>query len=63
MFASPAEYVDLKKQRKIAVTASLFLDKEKTDLFSRFDVIEVFLNDDHSLKNIVHYKDAFYSQI
>ncbi len=39
--ASPSEFVDIYKQRKMAATAELYLAYHETKLQPRFDVIEV----------------------
>ncbi len=41
-FAEAREYVTLSKQRKIIITAELWLQQHETKLQPRFDVIEVY---------------------
>ena len=55
----PFEAVDAAKQKKIKAAAALFLKESNYSVFSRFDVIEVYLNSDLTLKKINHIKDAF----
>ncbi|MCL2508276.1 MAG: YraN family protein [Oscillospiraceae bacterium] len=59
MIAAPGESVDLRKQKKISATAADFLSKHPTELYARFDVIEVYLDREHRLKKIEHIKSAF----
>lgn len=56
--ASPKEFVDLNKQRKIIACASEYLAKFHTDLQPRFDVIEVFC-ENNEIKSINHLENAF----
>ncbi|HRT82999.1 MAG TPA: YraN family protein, partial [Oscillospiraceae bacterium] len=57
--AAPREAVTYYKQKRICGVAAAFLQKHKYDLQPRFDVIEVFLNDDYKLEKINHIKNAF----
>ena len=60
-FAYAREYVSKDKQRKIIATANYWLAIRPTKLQPRFDVIEVYTNDDQ-LKNspqINHIENAF----
>lgn len=59
--ATPAESVGIQKQRKICAVAAAFLQKHRYDLQPRFDVIEVYLDEDSKLKKINHIKNAFES--
>ena len=63
MIAPPMEAVTKEKQRKISMTAGAFLAWEKIDLPARFDVIEVYLRQDLTLKDIHHIKNAFQSAV
>lgn len=56
--AEPAEFVDIIKQRKIASTAALYLEKNPTDLQPRFDVAEVFC-ENNQIKSIKYLENAF----
>lgn len=56
--ATPREFVDDKKQKKIIATSSIFLSRHKTDLQPRFDVIEVYMQD-NKIKSIKHLENAF----
>jgi putative endonuclease len=58
--ANPAEYVDMKKQRKIILTSSYFISQYKIDIPMRFDVIEVYFSgDDFKNYKLNHIVDAF----
>ncbi|MBQ7542484.1 MAG: YraN family protein [Clostridia bacterium] len=63
MIAPPSESVGREKQRRIAMAAAQYLRREKADLLSRFDVIEVYLDADGGLKEINHIQNAFDSTI
>lgn len=56
--ARPKEFVDYSKQQKIIATAQLYLQSEKTSLQPRFDVIEVYC-DNNIIKSIKHLENAF----
>lgn len=56
--ASPAEFVDKIKQEKIAVTASIYLQSNPTELQPRFDIVEVF-SENNRIKSIKHLENAF----
>jgi len=60
-FAQAREYVDLNKQRRIRMSASLYLSQYPTRLQPRFDVIEVYAPDGPETKKpeILHMEDAF----
>lgn len=58
MLASPAEFVDERKQKRIAAVAARYMQKEK-DCVARFDVIEVYLDEDGYLTDINHIRNAF----
>ena len=55
---APADAVDTFKRRKIISTAKLFLKDYKMKRQPRFDIIEVYFNDDKPYK-INHIIDAF----
>ncbi|MBQ6381916.1 MAG: YraN family protein [Clostridia bacterium] len=59
--ARPAEYVGKEKQRKLALTASLFAASRKLKNPIRFDVAEVFFPEEENYKvyKINYMKDAF----
>lgn len=61
VFADAREYVDLRKQDKIRITASMYLSQNPTDLQPRFDVIEIYAPQGaETLKpEIIHMEDAF----
>ncbi len=56
--AAPAEFVDSSKQRKIAETAAIYLQKYPTELQPRFDVAEVFC-ENNNIKSIKYLENAF----
>ena len=57
--ASPREFVDLSKQKKIIACAKQYLVNNPTKLQPRFDVIEVICSDDNEIKSIKHLENAF----
>ena len=60
-FAQGREYVDLRKQDKIRVTASVYLSQNPTKLQPRFDVIEIYAPEGAQTAEpvIEHMEDAF----
>lgn len=56
--ASPREFVDDAKQRKIIATANYFLADTKIELQPRFDVIEIYMNN-NKIKSLIHLENAF----
>jgi putative endonuclease len=60
-FAQAREFVDRRKQDRIRVTASIYLETHPTDLQPRFDVIEIYAPDGRQthLPEIIHLEDAF----
>lgn len=60
-FAQAREYVDIRKQDKIRITASIYLSQNPTALQPRFDVIEIYAPDGTSTLSpeIYHMEDAF----
>ena len=58
-FAHAREYVGYHKQRKIRATANLWLMSRQTKLQPRFDVIEVYMQDEAAVPQIVHIENAF----
>ena len=63
MIATPAESVDTRKQKRIALAAAQYLKSEPPGLCTRFDVIEVYLGKDDALLDIRHIQNAFDSAI
>ncbi|NLB36384.1 MAG: YraN family protein [Clostridiales bacterium] len=61
--AQPKESVDYSKQKKLSVTALEFLGNNPYQMSCRFDVIEVFLDENYGLIKINHIKDAFEAAI
>ncbi len=60
-FAAPAEFVDRRKQDRIRITASLYLQSHPMQLQPRFDVIEIYAPDGAETvrPEIHHIEDAF----
>ena len=60
-FAAAREYVDIRKQNRIRMTASLYLSQHPTKLQPRFDVIEIYAPEGiHTTHpEILHMEDAF----
>lgn len=56
----PSEWVDKQKQKKLMMSAALYLQNNPTDLQPRFDVIEVVLaKGSQELVSINHIENAF----
>ena len=60
-FALAREYVDRRKQDRIRMTASIYLEEHPTSLQPRFDVIEIYAPLGHKTHSpeIIHLEDAF----
>ena len=60
-FAKGREFVDRRKQEKIILTASFWIEENTVDLQPRFDVIEIYAPDGIKTQNpkINHIIDAF----
>jgi len=60
-FAQAREFVDMRKQDRIRMTASIYLSENPTKLQPRFDVIEIYAPEGiHTLHpEIYHMEDAF----
>ena len=60
-FAEAKEYVDSNKQRRLRMTAAIYLSEYPSELPSRFDVIEIYAPDGPATKKpeIIHMEDAF----
>ena len=56
--AEPKEFVDENKMKKIIATAQLYMSYKKVDLQPRFDIVEVFLENDRP-KSAKHLENAF----
>ncbi len=54
----PYEYVNISKQRKIFVTANIYLQHNGFGLKPRFDVAEVFVSDNGSMR-LNYFENAF----
>lgn len=58
--ANPSEWVDKRKQKKIMMTASIYMQNNPQELQPRFDVIEIILEKGTKrLLNINHIENAF----
>ncbi len=58
----PYEYVNREKQRKIFVTANIYLQHNGFGLKPRFDVAEVFVGDNGSMR-LNYFENAFGAEI
>ena len=60
-FAQAREFVDRRKQDKLRVTASIYLEANPTNLQPRFDVIEIYAPQGRNTHTpeIIHLEDAF----
>jgi putative endonuclease len=60
-FAQAREFVDHRKQERLKITASVYLDQFPTELQPRFDVIEIYAPEgiDTRFPEINHLEDAF----
>lgn len=60
-FAKAMEYVDLRKQDRIRMTASMYLSQNPTKLQPRFDVVEIYAPEGTATVHpeIHHLEDAF----
>lgn len=56
--ATPREFVDESKQRKIIATANYYISDTKINLQPRFDVIEIYM-DNNKIKSLEHLENAF----
>lgn len=56
--ATASEFVDKTKQNKIISTAMLYLASNPTELQPRFDVVEVYA-DNNVIKSVKHLENAF----
>lgn len=56
--ALPREFVDIKKQQRLIATAEMYLSSHPTQLQPRFDVIEVY-TENNKIKSIKHLENAF----
>lgn len=56
--ASPKEFVNYSKQQKMIATAKIYLSTYSTDLQPRFDVVEIY-TDNNKIKSIKHLENAF----
>ena len=58
-FAHACEFVSHTKQGKIRTTANLWLSSRKTKLQPRFDVIEIYAQNENSVPELNHIENAF----
>ena len=57
-YGTPAEFVTVKKQQKIIITAEDWIINNKTELQPRFDVIEIYMPENKAV-SINHIENAF----
>ncbi len=60
--ARPSEWVDLRKQKKLIKTATVFLSEHSYDLQPRFDVVEVVFDNSREKPYINHIENAFWME-
>ena len=60
-FAQAREYVDVRKQDRLRMTASIYLSENSTNLQPRFDIIEIYAPEGTATVSpeITHMEDAF----
>jgi len=60
-FAQAREYVDIRKQDKLRITASMYLSENPTALQPRFDIVEIYAPEGMATVSpeIYHMEDAF----
>ena len=60
-FAQAREFVDLRKQERLRLTASMYLSQNPTQLQPRFDVVEIYIPQGTATlrPEINHMEDAF----
>ncbi|MFR5876610.1 MAG: YraN family protein [Eubacterium sp.] len=56
--ALPREFVDLNKQKRLITTAEIYLSSHPTQLQPRFDVIEIY-TENNKIKSLKHLENAF----
>ena len=62
-FGTPAEAVNYYKQKKIILCTKYYLMKHKiSNMNIRFDVIEIFLDNNYKLLDINHIENAFWER-
>lgn len=58
--ARPAEFVDFRKQKKIIMTAQIYISRNKSEFQPRFDVVEILYEPKTmSVISIEHIENAF----
>lgn len=58
-FAAAREHVDGPKRRRIIATAQQWLQRNPTELQPRFDVVEIYGEEDLPVREIHHIENAF----
>src|ERR1700679_2883861 len=58
-FGFPEEAVNRKKQSFLKSAAAVFIDNNPQYAIIRFDIVSI-LMDEHEVKEIVHFEEAFY---
>lgn len=57
--SQPKEAVDGLKQRRLIAAANYYMKGFRNEIRSRFDVIEIILDEEYALKSLNHIKNAF----
>ena len=57
--ALPREAVDLRKQQRLRSAAALYLSQHEIDAPARFDVAEVYTDENHRITGVTYLADAF----
>ena len=55
----PREAVDLRKQQRLRSAAALYLSQHEIDAPARFDVAEVYTDENHRITGVTYLADAF----
>lgn len=58
-FSSPADAVDRKKEENVKGTSAAYMSRYKLKNETRFDIVEVYLNESGKVKDINHIINAF----
>lgn len=59
IFSVPADAVDRKKEENIKSAAAAYINKYKLKNEFRYDIVEVYLDEKHCIKDIKHIINAF----
>ena len=55
----PREAVDARKQARLRSAAALYLSRHEMDAPARFDVAEVYTDENHRITGVIYLEDAF----